>query len=139
MAIQSLKELEEAVRKVLDVLGLLSALHYSEVIYCPDLHQEFPFELVGDRQQLCCFVFKQVLLQLKEKALIRAEMSEEEILHLIEERAVARKNKDFARSDQVRSELTSKGISLMDLPTGTAWRRCVPEGSSWILATERCY
>ncbi|CAO2830102.1 unnamed protein product [Amaranthus hypochondriacus] len=101
LAIQSLKELEEAVRKVLDVLGLLSAQPYSEV-----------------------------LQQLKEKALIRAEMTEEEISHLIEERAVARKNKDFARSDQVRSELTAKGISLMDLPTGTTWRPCVPEGSA---------
>ena len=57
-------------------------------------------------------------------------MTEEEISHLIEERAVARKNKDFARSDQVRSELTAKGISLMDLPTGTTWRPCVPEGSA---------
>lgn len=67
---------------------------------------------------------------MKEKALVRAEMTEEEISHLIEERAVARKNKDFARSDQVRSELTAKGISLMDLPTGTTWRPCVPEGSA---------
>lgn len=72
--------------------------------------------------------FEQVLLQLKEKALIRAEISEDEVSRLIEERAVARKNKDFARSDQVRSELTAKGISLMDLPTGTTWRPCVPEG-----------
>ncbi|KNA08032.1 hypothetical protein SOVF_166310 [Spinacia oleracea] len=98
LAVRSLKELEDAVKKVLGVLGLLSTLSYSEV-----------------------------LLQLKEKALIRAELTEDEVTHLIEERAVARKNKDFAKSDEVRSKLTTKGISLMDLPQGTTWRPCVPE------------
>jgi len=73
-------------------------------------------------------LFEQVLQQLKEKSLVRAEMIEDEILRLIEERTLARKNKDFAKSDQIRSELTAKGISLMDLPTGTVWRPCVPEG-----------
>lgn len=107
LAVRSLIELEEAIRKVLDVLGLLSAEPYSEV-----------------------------LLKLKEKALIRAEMDEDEVSRRIEERTVARKNKDFAKSDQVRSELTAKGISLMDLPTGTTWRPCVPEEKPQIPTTE---
>ncbi|KAL9229237.1 hypothetical protein vseg_004724 [Gypsophila vaccaria] len=99
IAAQSLTELEAAIRDVLEVLGLLSASSYSEV-----------------------------LQQLKEKALVRAKMTEEEVSCMIEERAMARKNKDFAKSDQIRGQLTAKGISLMDLPTGTTWRPCVPEG-----------
>ena len=71
----------------------------------------------------------QVLEKLKEKALKRAEMTEDQVSGLIEERHTARKNKDFAKSDEIRSQLTLKGISLMDLPSGTTtWRPCVREG-----------
>lgn len=48
------------------------------------------------------------------------------MLCLIEERATARKNKDFARSDQVRADLSAKGIALMDLGKETIWRPCIP-------------
>lgn len=72
-----------------------------------------------------CF-FKQVLQQLKDKALKRAGLVEDDVLHLIEERATARKNKDFSRSDQIRADLTTKGIALMDLGKETIWRPCIP-------------
>lgn len=49
-----------------------------------------------------------------------------DIESLIEERALARKNKEFAKSDQIRAELTAKGIALMDLGNRTEWRPCVP-------------
>lgn len=68
----------------------------------------------------------QVLQQSKEKALKRAGLVEDDVLHLIEERTVARNNKDFARSDQIRAELTNKGIALMDVGKETVWRPCVP-------------
>lgn len=68
----------------------------------------------------------QALRQLKERALKRAELTEDDILHLIEERASARKNKYFSRGDQIRSELASKGIALMDVGKETVWRPCVP-------------
>lgn len=68
----------------------------------------------------------QVLQQLKDKALKRAGMVEDDILRSIEERAQARKNKDFARSDQVRAELSALGIALMDIGKETIWRPCVP-------------
>ncbi|XP_074309476.1 cysteine--tRNA ligase 2, cytoplasmic-like isoform X1 [Silene latifolia] len=98
LALQSLLDLEATIKTVLDVLGLASAAPYSEV-----------------------------LQQLKGKALIRAKMTEDEISGKIEERVMARKNKDFTKSDKIRKELIAKGISLMDLPTGTVWRPCVPE------------
>ena len=56
----------------------------------------------------------------------RAGLVEEDVLRLIEERVTARKNKDFARSDQVRADLSAKGIALMDEGKETIWRPCVP-------------
>jgi cysteinyl-tRNA synthetase len=41
----------------------------------------------------------------------------------ITERLAARKSRDFARADAVRSELATKGIILEDGPKGTTWRR----------------
>ncbi|MDA9461218.1 cysteine--tRNA ligase [Enterococcus mundtii] len=52
-----------------------------------------------------------------------AEILDEEIEQLIEERTQARKNRDFARSDEIRDQLKEKGILLDDTPQGTRWRR----------------
>lgn len=71
-------------------------------------------------------IFGQVLQQMKGKALKRAEMIEDDVLHLIEERTLARKNKDFAKGDQIRGDLACKGIALMDVGKETIWRPCVP-------------
>jgi len=69
----------------------------------------------------------EVLKQLKEKSLTRAGLTEEELQELIEQRNVARKNKQFEVSDGIRRKLATKGIALMDEPTGTVWRPCEPE------------
>ncbi|KAF5745251.1 tRNA synthetase class 1 family protein [Tripterygium wilfordii] len=95
--IQSLVQLEKEAKEVLEILGMLPPCTYA-----------------------------QVLMQLKDKALKRAGLVEEDISGFIEERAVARKNKDFSRSDQIRADLTVKGIALMDLGNETIWRPCVP-------------
>ncbi len=44
------------------------------------------------------------------------------IQKLIDERAAARKNKDFKRADEIRAELGSYGIVLEDGPSGTTWK-----------------
>ncbi|XP_057423801.1 cysteine--tRNA ligase 2, cytoplasmic [Lotus japonicus] len=95
--VQSLLETEKEVRKVLDVLGLLSSQSYDEV-----------------------------LQQLKGKALTRADLEEVDVLHLIEERTQARKDKDFPKSDKIRTDLAAKGIALMDVGNETIWRPCIP-------------
>lgn len=41
---------------------------------------------------------------------------------LIDERNTARKNKDYARSDEIRDILTEMGIILEDTPQGTNWK-----------------
>jgi len=41
----------------------------------------------------------------------------------IEERLTARKARDFARADEIRTELAERGIILEDGPGGTTWRR----------------
>jgi len=42
---------------------------------------------------------------------------------LIEERNTARKQKNFARADEIRDQLQNMGISLEDVADGTRWRR----------------
>lgn len=68
----------------------------------------------------------QVLQQLKKKALKRANLTEDQILQKIEERAAARIQKEYAKSDAVRKDLAVLGIALMDSPNGTTWRPTIP-------------
>jgi len=49
-------------------------------------------------------------------------ITEEEIEELIQERISARKEKNWARADEIRDELDSKGIVLEDKADGTIWR-----------------
>ncbi|ABA87363.1 cysteinyl-tRNA synthetase [Syntrophotalea carbinolica DSM 2380] len=48
--------------------------------------------------------------------------TESDIEDFIRQRQEARKNKDFARADEIRDELAAKGIQLLDGPQGTAWK-----------------
>ncbi|WP_369901507.1 cysteine--tRNA ligase [Bacillus manliponensis] len=51
------------------------------------------------------------------------ELLDEEIEALIQKRIEARKNRDFALSDQIRDELKERNIILEDTPQGTRWKR----------------
>ncbi|XP_019437761.1 PREDICTED: cysteine--tRNA ligase, chloroplastic/mitochondrial isoform X2 [Lupinus angustifolius] len=94
--VESLAALEKSIRNVLTILGLMPS-RYSEV-----------------------------LQQLKEKALKRAKLTEDEVLRKIEERAYARIQKEYAKSDAIRKDLAVVGITLMDSPNGTTWRPAIP-------------
>lgn len=50
------------------------------------------------------------------------ELLPDEIERLIEERQTARKNKDFAKSDQIRDALLERGIILEDTREGVKWK-----------------
>ncbi len=45
-----------------------------------------------------------------------------EIYAAIDERAAAKKAKNFARADEIRAELLSKGVTLIDTPQGTTYK-----------------
>jgi len=65
------------------------------------------------------------ILQRDPQQFLRAgvSMDDAEISRRIEERSVAKKSRDFARADAIRSELAVAGIVLEDGPGGTLWRR----------------
>ncbi|KAJ4850009.1 hypothetical protein Tsubulata_016245 [Turnera subulata] len=96
--IESIAALEKIVRKALIVLGLMPTTYF------------------------------EALQQLREKALRRAKLTEDQILQKIEERTLARKNKEYEKSDAIRKDLAAVGIALMDSPDGTNWRPAVPLG-----------
>ncbi|PIR22373.1 MAG: cysteine--tRNA ligase [Deltaproteobacteria bacterium CG11_big_fil_rev_8_21_14_0_20_45_16] len=49
------------------------------------------------------------------------QLSATEIESFISERELARKQKDFKRSDKIRDELLAKGVELKDTPLGPKW------------------
>ena len=59
---------------------------------------------------------------LRQQGMSSGGLSADEIEALIEERIAARKNKDFARADEIRDDLKGRGIILEDSPTGTTWK-----------------
>ncbi|XWS13197.1 hypothetical protein CRYUN_Cryun36dG0016800 [Craigia yunnanensis] len=96
LRIESVAALEKIIRNVLIVLGLMPTS------------------------------YSKALQQLREMALKRAKLTEDQILQKIKERTEARKNKDYEKSDAIRKDLAVVGIALMDSPTGTSWRPAIP-------------
>jgi cysteinyl-tRNA synthetase len=62
------------------------------------------------------------LSEQRKEGLKRLRLTEEEILRSIEERNLARKEKNWQRADEIRKDLFSKGVVLEDTPTGTNWK-----------------
>lgn len=60
---------------------------------------------------------------LKVAAYIRktTALTREDVAKLILERAESRKSRNFARADEIRAELTAKGVEILDAKTGTTW------------------
>ncbi len=64
-------------------------------------------------------------LNLEESAGAEEETAEldGDVEALIDERNQARKEKNFARSDEIRDELLARGIRIVDTPQGTTWEK----------------
>ena len=73
-------------------------------------------ECVKDTFELLCGILG-IVYEKKEESL------DEEIEALIAERQEARKNKDFARADEIRDMLLAQGIVLKDTREGVKWTR----------------
>jgi cysteinyl-tRNA synthetase len=63
----------------------------------------------------------QFLEEQKRRGLVQTQLTPEVIEQLIDERAAARKAKDFKRGDAIREQLAQHGVILKDSPTGTTW------------------
>ena len=62
------------------------------------------------------------LARIKTRKVAEQEISPDEIERLILERAMARKSKDFKRSDEIRDYLLERNIQLLDGAQGTTWK-----------------
>ena len=62
------------------------------------------------------------LTRQRKEGLRKLNLTEEEILRSVEERNLARKEKNWKRADEIRNGLLSKGIVLEDTPAGTLWK-----------------
>ena len=78
--------------------------------------------LVGHELGILQRAPREALLALRDRAATRRGIDQAMVAQRIEERAAARKAKDFARSDAIRAELLAQGIALMDGPDGTTWK-----------------
>ncbi|PNX91872.1 cysteinyl-tRNA synthetase-like protein [Trifolium pratense] len=119
--IESLAALKKSIGDVLTVLGLMPSSYYE--ISTPELRID---SAIRHPTNFSKFLFNTgvalVLQQLKEKALKHANVTEDEILQKIEERATARIQKKYAKSNAIRKDLAVVGIALMDSPNETTWR-----------------
>jgi cysteinyl-tRNA synthetase len=53
----------------------------------------------------------------------RQSMSDAEVEALVGERTQAKKQRNFARADEIRKELAEKGIVIEDSKDGVRWKR----------------
>ena len=83
----------------------------------------------GDLFRFLCECDKVTALDLDKVEPAREEPAEPEvdpalraeILEMIEKRAAAKKEKNFAEADRIRDALAAKGIRLIDTPKGTTF------------------
>jgi cysteinyl-tRNA synthetase len=54
---------------------------------------------------------------------VGADGDDADIQAMIDARAEAKRERDFARADEIRDELSARGIAIEDGPDGTTWRR----------------
>ena len=59
---------------------------------------------------------------MQDKLLEKLDLDSQSIEKLIQERNVARQNKDWSRGDAIRDELLAQGVELKDGPAGTTWK-----------------
>ena len=81
--------------------------HFSNIGWVFGLFHEDPASYI-DRQ--------------KKEGIKKKGIPEEDILQWIDERNLARREKNYKRADEIRNELLSKGIVLEDTPSGTNWK-----------------
>jgi cysteinyl-tRNA synthetase len=118
---RALREFEAGLDDDLNTSVALAAIHnlsreVNTEIACHTLHEENKRELLELLAR-----FDSVLNIFG--ATQEAEMLDAEIQSLIDERQEARRRRDFARADEIRQQLTERGITLEDTKDGVRWKR----------------
>ncbi|WP_138204798.1 cysteine--tRNA ligase [Haloimpatiens lingqiaonensis] len=98
----------------LNIPNAFTTLH--EVLKHQDLTNREKIILVKDFDKVLALD----LLNYKEEK--NLDIDEEHINHLIVERNEARKNKDWAKADEIRNKLSEMNIELIDTKEGTTWK-----------------
>jgi cysteinyl-tRNA synthetase len=101
-----------------DVPALLSALDQFDEI----------FDVLGDgdaekSRMAFDWAKSQGKLSAHESASLDHQLSDQQIEELIAQRNSAKKSRDFARSDELRKQLTDSGILVEDTKDGVRWKR----------------
>ncbi len=79
---------------------------------------------IEDFDSVLCLNLLKAAKTLQNKENIRQEESADpEIDRLVQERAEAKKAKNFAEADRIRDELKARGIEIIDTPQGAKWRK----------------
>ncbi len=87
----------------------------NEVIKDGELNNKEKVFLIEDFDK----VFSLNLMTIEKETI---EVDEKLINHLIEERNIARKEKNYKRSDEIRAQLLDMNIEVLDSKEGTSWR-----------------
>jgi cysteinyl-tRNA synthetase len=61
------------------------------------------------------------LKELDDRLLAQKDLKREQVDKIVNDRVVARKAKDFVKSDELRNELNKMGIAVSDTPEGSYW------------------
>ncbi|HSQ97429.1 MAG TPA: cysteine--tRNA ligase [Rickettsiales bacterium] len=116
-AIKDIKASEKLNEKVLEYLcddlntsKVLAELHTLKNTDLPALKKAMEFLDIYDESYYQ-----------ENKDLSNLNITEDEILTLINERLEAKKNKDFKKADEIRNLLDTRGILLKDTPSGSEW------------------
>lgn len=104
-------EISRALAAIFDLVNTVNGLLHNN-----ELTKEQAVEVLAFLRKI-----DSVLAVIEEKE----ELLPTDIEKLIAERNEARKNKNFARSDEIRKELIVKGIILEDTKNGTSWKRAL--------------
>jgi cysteinyl-tRNA synthetase len=106
---QALASLYDLTREVNSLLNSDAVVGINTVQAIDNLYSELGSEVLG--------IVPETLI-----SSVNAEREDALVRMLIDQRARARSNKDFAESDRIRNELAGIGIVLEDRADGTIWR-----------------
>ena len=99
-----------------DAISAIFELVKFSNIHAADAHSQRFFAALREELVTLCDILG-IIVEKKE------EILDEDIEKLIAERQAARKEKNFARADEIRDELLARGIVLKDTREGVVWTR----------------